>query len=199
MWEDTRRLIIVPRWGGRPDADFYPWLLARLSSEHAELFSQVQVLDLPKPELPDVKTWPAAISTVLGTEPSRLENTYVLAHSVGCQALMRSLFELPDETRIGGALCVAGWWEIDRPWDSIRPWLAPLQKLSRIRTAMKKLRVLLSDNDPFTADHVRNSKQWQDLLGAQVQLEPGGKHFNAAEEPAVLAALLTLLAPGSSS
>src|SRR5262249_25954077 len=116
-----------------------------------------------------------------------------LAHSVGCQALLRSLAELPEGTELGGALCVAGWWEIDRPWDSIRPWLAPIPNLSRIRTKIKKLRLILSDNDPFTADHVRTGQQWQELLGAELHLSPGGKHFNAPEEPAVLAALLTLL------
>ena len=25
------RLMIAPRWGGRPDDDFYPWLTAQLA------------------------------------------------------------------------------------------------------------------------------------------------------------------------
>lgn len=193
MQEDARRLIVVPRWAGRPESDFYPWLLAQLGSLHAGLFSEVAVLDLPRPELPDVESWPAAIAAALGTDPERLASTYVIAHSVGCQALLRALAALPNGSRIGGALCVAGWWEIDRPWDSIRPWLAPISNLSQVRATMNRVRVLLSDNDPFTADHVSTGKTWQQLLGAEVQLSPGGKHFNAAEEPAVLAALLALV------
>lgn len=191
-----RRLLIVPRWAGRPESDYYPWLLARLAAEpHLRgLFTEARVLALPRPELPDVSAWPAAIATELqapGQDAAALERTYVLAHSVGCQALLRALRQLPEGAAIGGALCVAGWWQIDRPWDSIRPWLEPIDDLERARAAVRTLRVLLSDNDPFTADHVSNAERWQQL-GAGVRLAPGGRHFNSAEEPAVLAALLEL-------
>ncbi len=148
---------------------------------------------MPRPELPDIVAWPAAITAALGTDQGLLESTCVLAHSVGCQALLRSLAELPPGTRIGGALCVAGWWQIDRPWDSILPWLEPVPQLARVRNAIGKLRVLLSDNDPFTADHKKNRRLWQERLGAEVQLAPDGKHFNAATEPDVLTALLALM------
>ena len=191
-----RRLLIVPRWAGRPESDYYPWLLARLATEHPGLFAEARVLLLPRPELPDVDAWPAAIAAELqapGQDAAALEQTYVLAHSVGCQALLRALRGLaPGPGGIGGALCVAGWWQIDRPWDSIRPWLEPMDGLERARAAVRTLRVLLSDNDPFTADHVGNAERWQQL-GAGVRLAPGGRHFNNAEEPAVLAALLELV------
>jgi hypothetical protein len=189
----------VPRWAGRPESDYYPWLLARLAAEHPDLsgpFDEARVLVLPRPEQPDVSAWPAAIASELQLrgDAARLERTFVLAHSVGCQALLRALGTLPEGAAIGGALCVAGWWQIDRPWDSIRPWLEPMpsSSLERARAAVRTLRVLLSDNDPFTADHVRNAERWQEL-GAGVRLAPGGRHFNNPEEPAVLAALLELV------
>lgn len=190
----VRRLLIIPRWAGRHESDFYPWLLSRLRAEHAGLFSEVRVLDLPVPDLPDVVVWPAAIGAAMGSGREQLASTFILAHSVGCQALLRSLAKQPEGTRMGGVLCVAGWWQIDRPWDSIRPWLTPIPQLARVRAALGKLTVLLSDNDPFTADHVSNGKVWEEQLGADVKMVPGGKHFNAPEEPAVLAALLALSA-----
>ncbi len=188
------RLLIVPRWAGRPESDYYPWLLSELGSAHAGLFAQARVLDLPRPELPDVVAWPAAIAAALRSDPDGLSKTYVLAHSVGCQALLRALAQLPEGAKLGGALCVAGWWEIDQPWDSIRPWLAPVPELARARAALAKLLVLLSDNDPFTADHVKNRKQWEERLGATVRLVPGGRHFNAAQEPEVVVELRALRA-----
>jgi predicted alpha/beta hydrolase family esterase len=191
-----RRLLIVPRWAGRPTSDFYPWLLTTLRSEHPGRFAEVQVLDLPRPEQPDVAAWPAAISAALGSDPKVLANTYVLAHSVGCQALLRSLSQLPEGHKLAGALAVAGWFTIDKPWDSIRPWLEPVPALARARAALPALLVLLSDNDPFTHDAVQNQRDWEDRLGARVKIAPAALHFNAPIEPAVLAALLELTGPG---
>lgn len=192
----SNRLVIVPRWAGKSDSDFYPWLLATLKAEHPGRFEQVQALDLPRPELPEVAVWPAAIAAALGTDPEVLARTYVLAHSVGCQALVRCLSELPAGAHVAGVLAVAGWWELDNPWDSIRPWLAPVAGLARARAAAKKWLVLLSDNDPFTSGWQRNQQLWQERLGAQCRLAPGGRHFNAPAEPEVLTALLQLSAPG---
>ena len=188
----SRRLLVVPRWAGRPESDFYPWLLTTLLREHPDLFAEIRVLDLPRPELPDVETWPAAISEALGTDADQLANTYVLAHSVGCQAVLRSLGRLPEGSQVAGFLAVAGWFAIDKPWDSIRPWLAPIPELPRARAAAQKLLVLLSDNDPFTSDSAANQRDWEERLGAHVKLAPAALHFNAPIEPAVLAALLEL-------
>jgi len=49
--------------------------------------------------------------------------------------------------------------------------------------------VLLSDNDPFTADSAANAALWRARLHAQVRLVPGARHFNGAQEPAVYDAL----------
>lgn len=188
----SRRLLIVPRWAGSPVSDFYPWLLNELQGEHPGRFGEARALALPHPELPDVRAWPAAIGAALGTDEDLLSRTFVLAHSVGCQALLRSLAELPEGLRVAGVLCVAGWWTLDRPWDSIKPWLSPISNLARARDAAGTLRVLLSDDDPFTADHGENQRAWQEQLGARVELVRGRRHFNATAEPAVLGALLEL-------
>lgn len=188
----SRRLLVIPRWAGRPESDFYPWLLTTLRTERPTLFGEARALALPRPEEPDVAAWPQAISEALGSDPDVLANTYVLAHSVGCQALLRSLGQLPAGLSIAGFLAVAGWFTIDQPWDSIRPWLAPVPALERVRTAAPKRLVLLSDNDPFTRDSAANQREWEDRLGAHVKLAPSGLHFNAPIEPAVLAALLAL-------
>lgn len=187
------RLLIVPRWGGRPESDFYPWLCAELRARHAGLFDEVTALALPRPELPEITTWPAAIEQALGKGAEALASTYVLTHSVGCQALLRALAGLPAGQAIAGALFVAGWWEIDRPWDSIRPWLEAPPTLERSYGALRRSSVLLSDNDPFTADYQKNRSLWEARLTAEVTVVPSRKHFNDREEPAVLAALLELL------
>ena len=59
----------------------------------------------------------------------------------------------------------------------------------RIIAAAGALHVLLSDNDPFTADSGANAALWRARLRARVRLVPGAGHFNGAQEPAVYDAL----------
>jgi predicted alpha/beta hydrolase family esterase len=187
-----RRLLIVPRWSGRADSDFYPWLREQLAALPDAPFAEVVVPELPDPDAPRIDTWPPAILAALGTDPALLARTVVLAHSVGCQATLHALAALPDGVRIAGMLAVAGWWHVDRPWPAIVPWQSQLPDLARVRAALGSLLVLLSDDDPFTSDHAGNAALWQERLGARVQRVPGGKHFNTPTSPVVLAALRSL-------
>jgi len=95
--------------------------------------------------------------------------------------------------RVPGLLCVAGWWDVDEPWGTLRPWIDQQPDTELVRAALEKIIVLLSDNDPFTSDWRDNERQWRERLGAEVRVVPGAKHFNGAQEPAVRDALLALL------
>ncbi|MBL9101845.1 MAG: alpha/beta hydrolase [Myxococcales bacterium] len=181
-----RRLIVVPRWGGTPRSDFYPWLAARLAGR-PDIFEDVYVCDLPEPGTPRIDTWPPAISRALAD--GLVGETFVLAHSVGCQAAMHAIAALPEGVTIAGMLAVAGWWTVDRPWPTIVPWIEQGPDLARVRAVCPRISVLLSDDDPFTADAAANAALWRERLAAEVTLAPGAKHFNDSEEPAVLTAL----------
>lgn len=189
-----RRLVIVPRWAGTPRSDYYPWLVAALAARPEPPFETVVVADLPEPGTPRLDTWPPAIAALLGDDPAVLTDTLVLGHSVGCQAVLHALAGLPAGARVAGVLAVAGWWRVDSPWPTILPWQEQIPDLARVRAAAPALTVLLSDNDPFTADHQANAALWRERLGARIELVPGARHFNGAEEPAVLDALLRLAA-----
>jgi uncharacterized protein len=186
------RLLIVPRWAGHASSDFYPWLTVQVCAEVPRRFGEVRALDLPEPQTPTLEGWCGGLRAALGEDPALLSRTVVLGHSVGCQAALRTLAALPPGLSIAALLCVAGWWTVDRPWDAIRPWIEAPLDLERARAAAGRIRVLLSDNDPFTADHEEGARAWQDRLGAEVLRVPGARHFNAVEEPAVLQALLSL-------
>ncbi|ADO70163.1 RBBP9/YdeN family alpha/beta hydrolase [Stigmatella aurantiaca] len=189
-----RSLYIVPRWAGRPDTDFYVWLESKLRQTPSG-FSSVQTLDMLHPSQPTIDAWVGTLATALGPTPPA--STVLMGHSVGCQAILRYLATHPPQEPLEGALLVAAWWEVDKPWETLLPWLAPIENLSRVRTAVRRWVVLLSDNDPFTSDFVRNQRLWEERLGAQVVLSPGGRHFNNPSEPAVLQTLLSHLAHGA--
>ena len=57
MSTPERRLLLLPRLGGDPKSDFYPWLIGQLSAE-----AEVTVLPAADPAAPSVSAWPARIA-----------------------------------------------------------------------------------------------------------------------------------------
>jgi hypothetical protein len=69
----------------------------------------------------------------------------------------------------------------------------PPRDLDRVRRIAGSVQVLLSTDDPFTADYEDNARRWRERLDADVTVIEGAKHFNASVEPAVLETLDRLL------
>jgi hypothetical protein len=178
-------IAILPRWSGHADSDWYPWFRAQLADSGV----RVQMLELPRRDAPVIEECVASLTAALGDDPAALRSTVLIGHSVGCQALLRYLASLPDgEGGPAALLCVAGWWTVDRPWATIVPWIETPLALDRLRARVGgRVSVMLSDNDPFTADWQANAALWRERLGAQVVEVAGGKHFNDAQAHAVLA------------
>lgn len=201
----TTRVVIVPRWAGGATDDWYPWIREQLRLDPGgEL--RVEIVELPNPDAPVIDQCVAELTSKLGAELEDLRSTILVGHSVGCQALLRYLAELtpsPASASSSSAgvevgperlLCVAGWWTIDEPWPSIRPWIDTSLDLPRLRAnTAGGVTVLLSDDDPFTRDWRENKATWEQRLDADVRVASGGRHFNGAQEPGVLALLRELL------
>lgn len=177
------RIVVMPRWSGTPSSDWYPWLRTALAGWGGAL----DVLALPEKDAPTIEGCVGAIEDAVAD--ATLGATLLVGHSVGCQAMVRYLAKRPAGVEAAGLLAVAGWWAVDRPWASIVPWVETPVDSERARAAAGRTVVLLSDDDPFTADHEENGQAWQVRMGAEVRLVPGAKHFNGAVEPAVLDAL----------
>ncbi len=191
-----RSLYIVPRWAGRPDTDYYSWLEAQVR-EARQGITSVRTLAMPNPSQPTIDAWVGVLDRTLGPAPA--PSTILMGHSVGCQAVIRYLATLPPGQVIDGAMLVAAWWDVDKPWESIVPWIETPVDLARVRSAARRFVVLISDNDPFTADHERNRRLWEERIGAEVVLAPGARHFNNPREPAVLETLLSRFGSAASS
>ena len=178
------RILLVPRWSGTATSDFYPWLARELGSRIS-----LEVAPLrPAPGAPEIE---ACLEELAGLDPAR---TLLVGHSVGCQVLMRALARLPGGASAPALLCVAGWWTVDQPWDTLRPWIETELDSGRTAARCARTEVLLSDDDPVTRDAGETRRRFIEALGAEVQIVPGRRHFNAPEEPAVLAAVTRLAA-----
>lgn len=176
------RICLVPRWGGGPDDGWYPWL-ARSLAEHDVRVARLR----PSPSSPTIEACLAELRAVVGTDPAELEGTVLVGHSVGCQAALRFLESLPEGLSVAGTVCVAAWWWIDEPWDSIRPWIERPMDHERVRRAAGRLVALISGDDPFTSAQQDNARAWERDLGARVHLLDRARHFDRAREPEVLA------------
>jgi uncharacterized protein len=190
------RVLIVPRWGGLPTSDFYPWLIESLQARFGRELD-VRALAMPEPGTPRIDTWPPAIVAEAGTDREVLRRTLLVGHSVGCQAVLRALAAMPEGVTVFGVLLVAAWFQVDRPWETILPWMHEAFDIGHARARTPWLDVLVSDNDPFTADFLRTAEDFRTRAGVEVVIVPGAKHFNAAEEPRVLSALVRRIEVGN--
>lgn len=187
----SQRLIIIPRWSGTPASDWYPWITAELAAMQPRRFDPAAAMVMPNPGLPTIPAWTGRVRALLGDDPAELARTVIVGHSVGCQAVLRALAELPEGVHVAGALCVAGWFWTDAPWDSLLPWIETPFDLAHARQAAgNRIVVIMSDNDPHTSDWRANTAAWQQRLGAEVVLVPGGQHFNGPRYPIILQTLL---------
>jgi predicted alpha/beta hydrolase family esterase len=187
---EVERILLVPRWGGTVASDFYPWLVRALEVRAPRLALEAVPL-LPAPDRPEIEPCIEACLGALAGLP--LARTLLVGHSVGCQVLMRALARLPDGERARALLCVAGWWTVDQPWDTLRPWIEVPFDHARAAARCARAEVLLSDDDPFTRDAAETGRRFVDALGAKISIMPGRRHFNAQEEPAVLDAVIRLV------
>lgn len=186
-----KRLIVIPRWAGTPTSDWYPWLQQALKSEASQPFEPIVVAAMPNPGEPTIAAWVSRVQQLLGSDPEALAQTVIVGHSVGCQAVLRALADLPEGVHVYGVLCVAGWFWTDAPWGSLMPWIeTPIDLVRAKAAAGRQVAVLISDNDRHTSDWRKNRTAWQDRLGASVAIVPGANHFNGEQHPIVLQTLL---------
>src|SRR3989338_7882976 len=107
----SKRVYIIHGWGGNPNEGWLVWLGKELENKGFEVF----IPEMPDTWSPTINKWVNKISEVVGKSDVQ---TYFVGHSIGCQAVMRYLEHLPQNQRAGGAIFVAGWFNLtDETWD----------------------------------------------------------------------------------
>lgn len=181
-------VYVVPRWGGTTSSDWYPWLAREASRE---LGVDVRRVEMPSPDVPVIGNWLFTLERV--ASQARLEEAIFIGHSVGCQAVVRYLARQPEGARAKGCLLVAAWWDVDEPWETLKPWTTTPFDAARAKSVAGRTSVLLSTNDPFTKDYEENARLWRERMDADVRVLENKAHYNGAAERDVLEALAALL------
>jgi len=180
-----RTAILVPRFGGDATTDWYSAALPRL----ADLGIRTKVVSLlPEPTAPGIDETVAAIARAVGDDPPEIAQTLLIGHSVGSRALLAYLSRHGAHRTFAGLVSVAGWFRVDdeTSYPALAPWLNMSLDFASIASAAGPITVLLSDNDPYTADWRANAADWLGKLGAAVHIAHGAGHYMTTSPGPVL-------------
>ena len=172
------RTFIVHRWDGKPNSDWYPWLKKELEKKGFN----VGVPKMPNTSAPQIDEWVSHLKKTVG----KLDNdTCFIAHSIGCQTVMRYLEKENYNGKIGSVVFVAGWFNLDKlEGEDVKaiadPWINTPIEFSNVKPKISKLTVILSDNEPYGFVK-ENAKMFKDKLGANVKILENKGHFTSDE------------------
>lgn len=185
-----KRAFLIHRWSGGPNDDWRPWLKTELEKQGFQVFAP----SMPDTEVPVIEKWVNHLAEVVGTSN---KNTYFVGHSIGCQAILRYLEKV--DTPVGGAVFVAGWFNLENLEDEetreiAKPWIETPINFDKLKTVLQKSTLIISDNDPFGA--FEENKEKFTKIGSKIIVIPGDGHFTeengATELPVVLGSLLEI-------
>jgi len=189
-----KRVFIVHGWGGNPDEPWLKWLKQELEKRGFEATNP----EMPDTWHPKISEWVGKLDEVVGESDS---NTYFVGHSIGCQAIMRYLEQLPENKKVGGAIFVAGWFSLtDETWDEdytrevADEWINTPVNFEKIKQHTNNFMVVNSDNDPYVP--LNDAESFKDNLGTKVLMLKNMGHIagddGVIELPVVLEELLKM-------
>ena len=169
-----KNIYLIHGWGGSPNSDWFPWLKAILE----ERGHSVASLNMPTPNEPDPITWPSYLETKI---PRLDQNTYLIGHSIGCQAIMRYLAVQPEGTKIGGVIFVAPFIKLVRQEshkdDQIRlNWDSEPFNFEDFKATTQNIICIFSDDDPDV--ELKQNEPFFKTLGARTIILKGQGHFS---------------------
>lgn len=183
-----KKVFLVHRWSGNPEADWYPWVKQKLEEKG---FS-VSALEMPNPDEPKIDEWVNFLSESVG-QPD--ENTCFIGHSIGCQTIIRYLQSLDEKTKVAKAVLIAPWFnlnnlESEEEEKIAKPWIETPIEFEKVKSKTEFV-CIFSDNDPFVP--LSDKDIFRELLGAEIIVEHDKGHFTeddgVTELPIVLDSL----------
>lgn len=173
-----RRVFIIHGWGGKPNEHWLPWLQQELERKH---FTVLQPA-MPKTDHPRIRAWVSHLKKTVG-KPDK--DTYLIGHSIGCQAILRFLACLPKGKRVGGVILVAPWMTLTMTALNIdekmiaKPWLTTPLAWNSVREKSTSWLAIFSDNDPWIP--LANIAIFKKHLGARTVILHKKGHFLAED------------------
>ena len=178
-----KRAYIVHGCGGSPQDAWIPWLKKNLESQGVI----VSAPQMPDEEHPRIDLWVGFLDGMV-IDPN--EQVYFIGHSIGCQTIMRYIQILPENVQVGGAIFVAGWFQLENLTNAdeeriAKPWLTQPIHDDKLQAHVKKMATILSDNDPYGCTH-QNIERFEKLSSKTMLLKNSGHLDSQKELPELL-------------
>ncbi len=174
-----KKVYLVHGWGGSSSGGWFDWLKQQLSEKGIEVLS----FDMPDTDNPKIDSWVGFLEKNININELDKE-TYFVGHSIGCQAILRFLEKLPENTQVGGCAFAAGWFSLkglEKGEDEIaKPWLEKKIDFDKVKTHCSRFLAVFSDNDPYVP--VSDSELFEKNLGAKTIIKKNHEHFNEVLE-----------------
>lgn len=190
----NKRVFIIHGWDGYPEEGIFPWLKEELQNRGFSVFNP----GMPEPLNPQIDVWVAFLKQQVGEID---DNTYFFGHSIGAQTILRYLESLPEHSRAGGAVFLAGWThltdeacESEEDKEIAKPWLDTPLDWEKIKSMTNRFIGIFSADDPLVP--ISDSTIFKDNLGAKIIIEHNKGHFSGSsgikELPSALQSVLEI-------
>lgn len=182
-----KRVFILHGLGKMPKDNWYMWLRNFLEDRGID----AKAPQLPNGSMPDMEEWLSFLRGRIGRPD--LE-TYIVAHGVSSQLLLRYLEELSGEEKIGGALMAAGFVRMregslekalqsnlinQQQMEILRKMEENEIDLSKVAKHSERFVSIFSGNDPYVG--FENADAFKDELRSKIIIIPRGGHFTEAD------------------
>lgn len=187
-----KKVYIVHGWDGTPEEPLFVWLDQELSKMDYLVFR----LEMPNPETPIIEKWLEKLEENIFLN----EETILVGHSIGCQAVIRFL-EKKNE-KISGLLLIAPWMELDLKTieeegeevvNIAKPWMETPINFESVRNNSSKIISIFSDNDPYVK--ISQKDLFEKELNSEIIIENNMGHFDPSsgcrELPSALRSILS--------
>jgi uncharacterized protein len=178
-----KKIYIIHGWGGcDSDEGWFGWL----KEEGKKLGFDVICFNMPNTEKPTIEEWVGFLEDNISDTD---EETYFVGHSIGCQTIIRFLEKMPKDKKIGGAVFVAGWFNLkDKIYEEegdetkiiAKPWVETPIDFNKVKLHTDNFLAIFSDNDPFVS--LSEENLFKENLEAKTVVKEKEGHFNESEK-----------------
>ena len=180
VWE-MKQIYLIHGWGGSDSSEgWFGWLKKELKKRDIE----ITVFNMPNTECPKIEEWVGFLKKNIKNID---EETCFLGHSIGCQAILRYLEKLPENTKIGGCIFIAGFFNLlesayvnEEEREIAKPWIETPIDFEKVKNHTKNFLAIFSDNDDCVP--VSDSEIFKEKLNAEIIIKNNEGHFNETQE-----------------
>jgi hypothetical protein len=172
--------IIVHGWDGSPKEPLFLWLKKELEKRKFKVITP----KMPNSGKPKIKPWVNKLKGVV--EPN--DEIYFIAHSIGCQAVLRYIQSIRNNKKFN-LILIAPWMHLDKTTIEeegeeikkiAKPWMnTPINYKKILKHLNKKTICIFSNDDPYVP--LSEIILFRKKLGAKTILLKNKGHFSPAD------------------